>query len=188
MSMFKSMIRYAPFGGAPAPSHPPRTLPEWFEFGRLCFHQPDGLNAVAAMQKVIRLNPGYRHADGDNPYFYLGKVHEVESRLRSAIVFYSRALAVDRLDEDSLIGRGTCFTVTGQHEAAIYDFEWLLRFPKHRRSSADKHLFLMLAENNRHLNRWGEAIFWRELARDAAPGDEDQQLLYDALLAKVKEF
>jgi len=143
---------------------------------------------VAALEKVTRLHPGYRHPDGDNPYYYLGKINEIESRLDQAIVFYSRALAVDCLDEDSLIGRGTCYTVTGQHDAAIYDFERLLRFPKHRRSQPDKHIFLMRAENHRRQDRWGEAIFWREMARDAAPGDEDQQLLYEALTASVKEI
>lgn len=186
--MYKTMNRHAPYGGDPAPTRRPRTLSEWFEYGRLCFHQPDGIKAVAALERVTRCHPAYRHPDGDNPYYYLGKIHEVENRLRAAIVLYSRALGVDYLDEDSLIGRGTCYTVTGQHEAAIHDFERLLRFPMRRRSQPDKHIFLMLAENHRRQDRWGEAIFWREMARDAAPGDENQQLLYEALMAIVKEI
>jgi tetratricopeptide (TPR) repeat protein len=160
----------------------PRTLAEWFEHGRRCFHKPDGVQAVTAMQKVTRLHPGYTHPDGDNPYYYLGKIHEVEHRLGNAIIFYSRALALDHLDEDSLIGRATCYTVTHQHEAAIHDLERLLRFPKSRRSQPDKHVHLILAENYLLLDRWGEAIFWREQAKDAAPGAEGHQMLYDSLL------
>jgi tetratricopeptide (TPR) repeat protein len=160
----------------------PRTLSEWFEHGRRCFHQPDGVEALAAFEKVTRLHPGYRHSDGDNPYFYLGKVHEVEGRLFQAIVFYTRALAVDPLDEASLIGRGTCYTVTYRHEAAIYDFECLLRFPTTRRSIPEKHLFFMLAENYRRLNRRGEALFWEERAKAADPGFENHRLLYGALV------
>jgi tetratricopeptide (TPR) repeat protein len=163
----------------------PRTLAEWFEYGRHCFHQPDGVQAVAAMKKVTGLHPGYRHPDGDNPYFYLGKIYEVENRLSRAIIFYTRALALDPLDEDSLIGRGTCYTVTYQHEAAIYDFQWLLRFPKARRSIPEKHLFFMLAENYRRLARWGEAVFWGERAKIADPGHEHHRVLFSAMVEAV---
>lgn len=137
---------------------------------------------MTALKKVTALHPGYRHNDGDNPYYYLGKIHEVENRLSHAIVLYTRALAVDPLDEDSLIGRGSCYTVTNQHESAIYDFESLLRFPKNRRSLPNKHLFFMLAENYRRMERWAEAIFWEELAGDAPPGDEHHKTLYEAMV------
>ena len=69
----------------------PQTAAEWFEQGRKCFHKPDGVGAVKALEQVIDLDPGYRHPDGDNPYFYLGKIHEVEGRMDDAIVNYTRA-------------------------------------------------------------------------------------------------
>jgi len=53
-----------------------RTAGEWFEEGRQCFHQPDGEGAVNALEHVIDMDPAYRHPDGDNPYFYLGKINE----------------------------------------------------------------------------------------------------------------
>jgi tetratricopeptide (TPR) repeat protein len=174
-------------GGRQVPRKNPRTLAEWFEHGRRCFYAPDGTGAIQAMLKVTRNNPGYRHTDGDNPYYYLGKIHEVEGRLQHAIVFYSRALAVDPLDEDSLIGLGTCHTVTGQHGAAIHDFEYLLRFPKGRRKIPQKHLFFMLSENYRRDDNWVQAIFWGQLAEDADPGNESQRELYESLLAAVAE-
>lgn len=163
----------------------PRTLSEWFEFGRRCFHAHDGVEAIRALLKVTGNNPAYRHTDGDNPYFYLGKIHEVEGRLRQAIIYYTRALAVDPFDEDSLIGLGTCHTITGQHQAAIYNFEYLLRFPKGRRKIPQKHLFLMLAENYRRTDNWVQAIFWGQLAKDAHAGNERQQELYGQLMAAV---
>ena len=106
-----------------------------FEEGRRCFRKPDGLGAVRALEKVIDLDPAYRHPDGDNPYFYLGKIHEVESRYKDAIALYSQALANDPWDEESLIGRGSCLSVTGQQDRAIADFEKVLAIPsKHRRA------------------------------------------------------
>ncbi len=162
----------------------PRTLAEWFEFGRRCFHAPDGVQAVAALKKVTSIHPGYRHPDGDNPYFYLGKIHEVENSLAVAIVFYSRALAVDAKDEESLIGRGSCYTMTHQHRAAIYDFENLLRFPTRFRKTPAKDLYWAIADNYRQLGDAGQVIFWGQLALDADPGVR-QQLLYENLLADI---
>ena len=89
-----------------------RTLTEWFEYGRQAFLKPDGVEAVRAMEHVIDRHPAYRHPDGDNPYFYLGKINEVEGREDAAIGHYTRALAVDAQDEESRIGRASCYTVT----------------------------------------------------------------------------
>ena len=163
----------------------PRTCAQWFDHGRRCFHAHDGLEAVRSLLKVTRASPGYRHGDGDNPYYYLGKIHEVEGRLGHAIIFYSRALAVDPLDEESLIGLGSCFTVTGRYEAAIYCFENLLRFPKGRRNIPQKHLFFVLSENCRRAGKWVQAVFWEHLAQLADPGNERQQALYNDLVAAV---
>ncbi len=174
--------RHTQYDGEPAQIGRPRTLSDWFEFGRQCFHKPDGVKAVAALNKVTGLHPGYRHSDGDNPYYYLGKIHEVETKLYHAIVYYTRALAVDPLDEDSLIGRGTCYTVTRQHEQAIHDFESLLGFPKTFRRLPNKHLFFMLAENCRRLERWVDAFFWEKLEYEAAPGDEGYRMLYESMV------
>lgn len=158
------------------------TIAEWFEHGRQSFHKPDGVEAVRAMQKVINLNPGYRHADGDNPYFYLGKINEVEGRLHEAIIFYSRAMAVDPWDEESLIGRASCYTATRQCSLAIADFTKLLQAPDDKRKIPKKHLLYAISENYRRLKDWGQAIYWAQQALDADPGDERQQQLLQKII------
>ena len=164
----------------------PKTAAEWFEHGRSCFHKPDGVGAVKAFERVIDMDPGYRHADGDNPYFYLGKIHEVEGRLDDAIVNYSRALAVDSYDEESLIGRGSCYTVTRQHEQAIADFTKLLQLPDTRRKIPCKHLFYVIAENYRQMKDWGQAIYWAQKALKADPGNHRHQELFNEISSKYK--
>jgi tetratricopeptide (TPR) repeat protein len=160
----------------------PQTAAEWFEHGRRCFHAPDGVAAVKALERVIDLDPAYRHPNGDNPYFYLGKINEVEGRLEDAIVHYSRALAVDPGDEESLIGRGSCYTVVGKHEQAIADFTKLLQMPAHLRKVPPKHLLYVIAENYRRLEDWGQAVYYGQKALDADPGNQSHQ----ELLKKIK--
>ena len=143
-------------GGSPEPLLNGSTTASWLK--------PDGLGAVKALEYVIELDPSYRHSDGDNPYFYLGKIHEVEGRLDSAIVCYSRALAVDRFDEESLIGRGSCYTVTRQHQMAIDDFAKLLQVPDRQRRVPRKHLLYVIAENYRQMEDWGNAVYWGQKA------------------------
>lgn len=164
----------------------PQTAAEWFEQGRKCFHKPDGVGAVKALEQVIDLDPGYRHPDGDNPYFYLGKIHEVEGRMDDAIVNYTRALAVDRYDEESLIGRGSCYTVTRQNEQAIADFTTVLQIPDKHRKIPRKHLFYVIAENYRQMKDWGQAIYWAQKALDADPGNHRHQELFDEISSKAK--
>jgi hypothetical protein len=48
----------------------------------------NGIGAVRAFEAVVKIDPAYRHEDGDNPYFYLGKISEIEGRIDDAIVFY----------------------------------------------------------------------------------------------------
>jgi len=166
---------------------PPRTAAEWFEKGRRCFHQPDGVGAVKAMEHVVDLDPAYCHPDGDNPHFYLGKINEVEGRLETAIMHYTRALAVNPVDEESLIGRGSCYTVTRQHELAIADFNRLLCFPQRLRKVPVKHLYYVIAENYRQLQRWGKAIYWARKAHAVDPGNERHQLLLKEITANLKK-
>lgn len=103
-----------------------KTLTEWFEEGVRCFHKPDGPGAIIAFEKVIDMDPAYRHSDGDNPYFYLGKISEMEERLDDAIGYYSNALSIDPHDEESLIGRGSCLSVRGEYDRSISDFKKVL--------------------------------------------------------------
>jgi tetratricopeptide (TPR) repeat protein len=162
--------------------HPHRTIGEWFDYGRACFRKPDGMEAVRALERVVDMDPGYLHEDGDNPYFYLGKIHEVEGRLEEAIVLYSRALSVDPRDEESRIGRGSCYTVTRQHEKAIADFTHLLQWPDHRRKVPRGHLLFVIAENYRQMEAYGEAIQWAQLALEADP----ENLRHQELLETVR--
>ena len=163
-----------------------QTTAEWFEQGRRCFHQPDGVGAVKAFEQVIDLDPGYRHPDGDNPYFYLGKIHEVEGRIEEAIVNYTRALAIDRYDEESLIGRGSCYTVTRMHEQAIADFNMVLRIPDQSRKIPRKHLYYVVAENYRQMEDWGQAIYWAQKALDADPGNHRHRELFNEISSNFR--
>ena len=160
----------------------PRTAAEWFEHGRNCFHKPDGMAAVKALERVIDLDPAYCHSDGDNPYFYMGKINEVEGNLEEAIVLYSRALAVDSWDEESLIGRGSSYTASRKNDLAIADFSRVLQIPKSKRRVPKKHILYVIAENYRQLEDWGQAIYWAQQAVNADPGNErHQELLRDIM-------
>jgi tetratricopeptide (TPR) repeat protein len=163
----------------------PVTIQEWFEEGVRCFHKPDGVAAVKALEKVIDWDPGYRHPDGDNPYFYLGKINEVEGNLERAVILYSRALAVDANDEESLIGRGSCYTVLKQHTEAIEDFSRVLAFPERHRRVACQNLYYAIAENYRQMEDWGQAIHWGKLALIADPGNYRHQELLKEVKAKA---
>ena len=159
-----------------------RTVGEWFEEGRRCFHEPDGVGAVYALEQVIDMDPAYRHPDGDNPYFYLGKISEMEDRLDAAIGHYTRSLAINSLDEESLIGRGSCHTVVKRHEQAVADFIKVLQLPERRRRAARKDLLYAVAENYRQMKDWQQALNWGRQALAADPDNyRHQQLLKDVV-------
>jgi tetratricopeptide (TPR) repeat protein len=100
---------------------------------------------------------------------------------------YTRALAVNSMDEESLIGRGSCYTVTQQHDLAIADFTSLVRFPDQLRKVPLKHLYYVIAENYRRLQQWGEAIYWARKAHAADPGNERHQQLLKEISANLKK-
>jgi tetratricopeptide (TPR) repeat protein len=156
------------------------TIAECFERGRECFHKPDGVAAVKAFETVIDMDPRYEHEDGDTPYFYLGKINEVEGNLDDAIVHYSRALAINPSDEESLIGRASCYTVNQRHGDAIDDLGKLLRLPEEQLKVPRKLIFYVLAENYRQIEDWGQAVYWGQQALEADPGNaEFRQLIRD---------
>jgi len=124
-----------------------KTLANWFEEGVRCFHKPDGPGAINAFEKVIEQDPAYRHSDGDNPYFYLGKISEMEERLEDAVGYYSKALSVDPLDEESLIGRGSCLSVRGEYDGAISDFIKILDMDPKIRKVRMEHIYYAIAVN-----------------------------------------
>ena len=165
----------------------PQTIMEWFEYGRQCFHKPDGLEAVKAFEHVVDLDPAYRHPDGDNPYFYLGKINEVENRLSDAIIHFTRALAVDSEDEESLIGRGSCYTVTKQHEQAIADFTKVLQMPAQQRKVPRNNLLYAIAENYRQMKDWGQAVHWAQKALNADPDNFRHQELLKMVTEKTNK-
>jgi tetratricopeptide (TPR) repeat protein len=165
----------------------PETISEWFEYGRQCFHKPDGLEAVKAFEKVCDVDPTYIHSDGDNPYFYLGKIHEVEGRLKEAVMLYTRALTVDFWDEESLIGRGSCLSSIGKPAEAIEDFKKVVQIPDKKRRSPKKHLCYAIAENYRKLQDWGNAVYWAQQALNLDPGNERHKQLLEKLIAKFQE-
>jgi tetratricopeptide (TPR) repeat protein len=164
---------------------PGEDIAELFEEGRRCFRKPDGLGAVRALEKVIDLDPAYRHPDGDNPYFYLGKIHEVESRYKDAIALYSQALANDPWDEESLIGRGSCLSVTGQQERAIEDFQKVLAIPAQHRRAPVQHLLYAIAENYRQKNDYAAALHWGQQALEKEPDNFRHQELVKEMQARL---
>jgi len=124
-----------------------KTVKEWFEEGVRFFHKPDGPGAIMAFEKVIDIDPAYRHSDGDNPYYYLGKISEIEERLDNAIGYYSNALSIDPHDEESLIGRRSCLSVRGEYERAIFDFTKVLDINPSIRKVQVRNIYYAIAVN-----------------------------------------
>ncbi len=160
-----------------------RSVTEWFNEGLRCFHKPDGIGAVRAFETVVKMDPFYRHEDGDNPYFYLGKICEIEDRLDDAVRFYSSALTLDPYDEESLIGRGSCYTVKKNHDLAVADFKTVLDFSPERRNAPLKHVLYAIAENYRQQKDFPKALDWGEKALLADPDNHRHQ----QLVAEVKK-
>jgi tetratricopeptide (TPR) repeat protein len=153
---------------------------DWFNDGLKCFNKPDGIGAVRAFEAVIEIDPDYRHEDGDNPYFYLGKISEIEGRIDDAIRFYSRALTLDLYDEESLIGRGSCYTVKKNHDDAVVDFKKVLEIPAKVRNAPLQHVLYAIAENYRQQKDFSNALHWGEKALSEEPGnDRHRELVAD---------
>jgi tetratricopeptide (TPR) repeat protein len=168
------------------PKH--RSAAEWFAEGVRCFNEPDGVGAVRAFEKVIARNPAYRHEGVDNPYFYLGKISEIEGRLDDAIMLYARALTVDPYDEESLIGRGSCYTVKKKHDLAIADFKKVLDFPPKVRNAPLKHVLYAIAENYRQEKDYPKALHWGEKALAKDPMNYRHQELVAEAKARMKDI
>jgi tetratricopeptide (TPR) repeat protein len=156
----------------------------WFNEGLKCFNKPDGIAAVRAFEAVIKIAPDYRHEDGDNPYFYLGKISEIEGRIDDAILFYSRGLTLDPYDEESLIGRGSCYTVKKNHEGAVADFKKVLDIPPESRNAPLQHVLYAIAENYRQQKDFPNALHWGEKALLEDPSNSRHR----ELVAEVKKL
>ena len=156
---------------------------DWFNEGLKCFNKPDGIAAVRAFEAVVKIDPAYRHGDGDNPYFYLGKISEIEGRIDDAILFYSSALAVDLYDEESLIGRGSCYTVKKNHEGAVVDFKKVLEIPPENRNASVQLVLYAIAENYRQQKDFPSALHWGEKAVSEDPDNSRHR----ELVADVKK-
>ena len=154
-----------------------RSAFDWFNEGLRCFKKPDGIRAVQAFEAVVEKDPAYLHEDGDNPYFYLGKISEVEGRIDDAIMHYTRALSLNPYDEGSLIGRGSCYTVKKNHEAAISDFKKVLNIPPKIRNVPLKHVLYAIAENYRQQMDYPNALHWGEKALTEDPKNHRHQKL-----------
>lgn len=148
---------------------------ELFNEGIKCFHKPDGIGAVRAFEAVINMDTAYRHEDGDNPYFYLGKISEIEGRIDDAIRYYSSALILDKYDEESLIGRGSCYTVKKNHEGAIADFKKVLEIPPESMNAPLQHVLYAIAENYRQKKDYSNSLYWGEKAVLEEPDNSRHQ-------------
>ncbi len=160
-----------------------RSIADWFNEGLKHFNKPDGVGAVRAFDAVIKIDPAYRHEDGDNPYFYLGKIAEIEGRIDDAILLYSNALALDPYDEESLIGRGSCYTVKKNHDGAVIDFKKVLDIPPEIMNAPLEHVLHAIAENYRQQKDFPNALRWGEKALLEDPDNS----LHLELVADVKK-
>ncbi len=68
-------------------------------------------------------------------------------------------MIIDPYDEESLIGRGSCYTVKKDHEKAVADFKKVLDFPPETRNAPLKHVLYAVAENYRQLKDFSNALF-----------------------------
>lgn len=146
-----------------------KTVKEWFEEGVRCFHKPDGPGAIMAFEKVIDIDPAYRHSDGDNPYFYLGKISEIEERLDNAIGYYSNALSIDPHDEESLIGRGSCLSVRREYERAILDFIKVLDINPSIRKVQVENIYYAIAVSYEKIDDTVNALHYGKKALEKDP-------------------
>ena len=140
---------------------------DWFNEGLKCFNKPDGIGAVRAFEAVVKIDPFYRHEDGDNPYFYLGKISEIEERIDDAIQFYSSALTLDPYDEESLIGRGSCYTVKKNHDGAVADFKKVLDIPPEKAiawitANPAKSMGILDQTGTLEAGKMADVVIWKE--------------------------
>lgn len=161
---------------------------EWFNEGLKCFNKPDGIGAVRAFEAVIEMDPAYRHTDGDNPYFYLGKISEIEGRIDDAVRFYASALILDPYDEESLIGRGSCYTVKKSHDLAVSDFKKVLNIPAEIRNAPLKHVLYAIAENYRQQKDFLNALLWGEKALSEDPDNHRHQQLVTEAKKQIRDL
>jgi tetratricopeptide (TPR) repeat protein len=166
---------------------PPLSATDWFNEGLKYFNKPDGVGAVRAFEAVVKINPAYRHEDGDNPYFYLGKISEIEGRIDDAIMLYSRALTLDPYDEESLIGRGSCYTVKKNHEVAVADFKKVLDIPPENRNAPLQHVLYAIAENFRQQKDFPKALHWGEKALSKDPANDRHRELVDDVKKQMRD-
>jgi tetratricopeptide (TPR) repeat protein len=158
-----------------------------FNEGLKCFNKPDGIGAVRAFEAVVKIDPAYRHGDGDNPFFYLGKISEIEGRIDDAIMFYSRALALDLYDEESLIGRGSCYTAKKNHECAVADFTKVLDIPPESRNAPLQHVLYAIAENYRQQKDFPNALHWGKKALSEDPDNDRHRELVTEVEKKMQD-
>jgi tetratricopeptide (TPR) repeat protein len=166
----------------------PLSATDWFNEGLRYFNKPDGIEAVQAFETVIKIDPAYRHEDGDNPYFYLGKISEIEGRLDDAIMHYSRALTLNPFDEESLIGRGSCYTVKKNHEVAVTDFKKVLDIPTQNRNAPLEYVLYAIAENYRQQKDFLNALHWGEKALSENPDNYRHRELVAQAKKQLREI
>ena len=159
---------------------------EWLAEGIRCFHLPDGIKAVEALNKSLEINPKHCESNGDTAYFYLGKIYEVEGRLEGAAELYSKALSLWPEDEESLIGRGSCSYARGDYHKAIADFEKVLRIPQARRNVSPPELYYGLALSWSKKGEHRKAAAFVQRAIDESP-DYDEYVYHLKNIVKADE-
>jgi tetratricopeptide (TPR) repeat protein len=92
-------------------------------------------------------------------------------------------LTLDPYDEESLIGRGSCYTVKKNHDLAVADFKKVLEIPLGSRNAPLQHVLYAIAENYRQQKNFPKALHWGEKALSEDPDNSRHQ----ELVADVKK-
>jgi len=93
---------------------------------------------------------------------------------------------LDLYDEESLIGRGSCYTVKKNHEGALADFKKVLDIPPESRNAPLQHVLYAIAENYRQQKDFSTALHWGEKALSKDPNNNRHQELVDEVKKQMR--
>lgn len=80
------------------------------------------LTSFFMFQNIIKRDPKYKSADGDNPYFYLGRIHDSNLKdMDTAIKCYNKSLKLFPKDTFTIERRGFCRLKKNKYDLAIKD-------------------------------------------------------------------
>jgi tetratricopeptide (TPR) repeat protein len=101
-------------------------------------------------KKIVERNPKFKGDDGDNAFYYMGRIHEhYLDEIDTAIQYYTRSLELSPDDVDSFENRGICRLRKKQYEMALKDIR---KAKKLGGSQFDRDLDGIMKETKNRLN------------------------------------